>query len=178
MVRPEKYVFSVSTLARCSACKLNNLQLQAGGLVLRTESPETGHRPVVRTPCESGRAARARRDVPPRLAPSLRSSEQRGPSKRLGPRRGAPVALLQHGAGRAQLPRGASLEPAPDGARSHVRRGGDADGPLRLASPPGRLLISQRAQVCRPLSRPRGAPAPVSPVERSWVPHTKCDAMV
>lgn len=54
--------------------KLNNLQLKAGGLVLRTESPDTGQRPVVKTPCESCLPDPARNDAPGTLGSSLPSS--------------------------------------------------------------------------------------------------------
>ena len=47
---------------------------EAGGLVLWTESPETGHRPVVKTPCESCLPDPARNDVPGTLGSSLPSS--------------------------------------------------------------------------------------------------------
>src|SRR5262245_9280010 len=47
---------------------------EAGGLVLWTESPDTGQRPVVRTPCESCPPDPARSDVPDTLGSSLPSS--------------------------------------------------------------------------------------------------------
>ena len=74
--------------------KLNNLQLKAGGLVLRTESPDTGPRPVVMTPCESCRADLARSDAPNILAPSRRSFDQRWHRSSLGPRSVAPSSAF------------------------------------------------------------------------------------
>jgi nitroreductase len=73
---------------------LNNLQLNAGGLVLRTESPDTGHRPVVMTPCESCRADLARSDAPNILAPSRRSLDQRWHKSSLVPRSVAPSSAF------------------------------------------------------------------------------------
>src|SRR5215831_20291796 len=47
---------------------------EAGGLVLWTESPDTGQRPVVRTLCESCPPDPARSDAPDTLGSSLLSS--------------------------------------------------------------------------------------------------------
>src|SRR4029453_686824 len=80
--------------AKAAYWKLNNLQLKAGGLVLRTESPDTGHRPVVMTPCESCRADLARSDAPNILAPSRRSFDQRWHKSSLVPRSVAPSSAF------------------------------------------------------------------------------------
>lgn len=82
------------TIERRRGMKLNNPQLKAGGLVLRTESPDTGHRPVVMTPCESYRADLAQSDAPNILAPSLRSSNQQWHRNSLVPRSVAPSSAF------------------------------------------------------------------------------------
>jgi hypothetical protein len=92
----------------CGLSLLNNLQLKAGGLVLRPESSDTGHRPVIMTPCESCRAGLARSDAPHILAPSLRSSDQQWHSNSLVPSSGAPrSAFSAWGMPRTAYSRGA-----------------------------------------------------------------------
>jgi hypothetical protein len=120
----------------------NNLQLKAGGLVLTTESPDTGHRPVVMAPCESYRADLAQSDVPNIRAPSLRSSDQRWHSNSLVPRSGAPSSAFSAWG----IPRTACS-----------RRGADEDVHLILAHHPLQDLdLEELAGLPHPLSYPQG----------------------
>jgi len=63
---------------------------KAGGLVLWTESPDTGPRPVVSAPCESCPRDSARSDVPDTLWSSLRSSAPPWHQKTRGPSSAVP----------------------------------------------------------------------------------------
>lgn len=63
---------------------------KAGGLVIWTESPDTGPRPVVRTPCGSCPPDPAQSDAPDTLEPSPRSSDRRWHRSTRVPRSVAP----------------------------------------------------------------------------------------
>ena len=68
-----------------------------------------------------------------------------------------PVALFQHGKFLEQLTRGASLDPAHDFARGHVRRGRDEDVHLIFAHHPLQdLALEELTSLPHPLSYTQG----------------------